>query len=1261
MTRRRPRFRKAAGHEKAFALVATITLMVLVALVCIGLLGLSTISLRGANANAAQAIAQSNARLSLMLAINDLQKYTGPDQRVTANAEIAVPNASGKPNMKWTGVWSTTTVGDVSKPMVGGNADLSPATGFSAPNADYFTDRRNLDPNLQSKKWKSKLRLAWLVSGNPSAEADPTGGGSTPHVTLVERSAGLTDASAADPTSSRISAPLVKVDGPNNRGGYAYWVGDESQKARIDEGTPYEQGGSPKQPDPANPNDGGFNNLAGAFGPDFTHVKAGTAVPYAPITAMSRDARARILSGGTLALAANNQTDTPKNFHDITTDSLSVLCDIREGGLKKDLTSYLETTGDVPSDSAVLPSRSVNGAPVNPGLLAKQPILTGPKFRQMGPNFSQMRNWSALRTKLETAGSVSSILPQYPPSVRMTGTPILPQDYVTDMAQGAQAIHPVMTSYMMLMDFSRDDGRAGGRALRTHIYPRITLWNPYNVTLKGQRYLIAGRGFPLFTSLQFGGKGAKSIPGDPNSGQWCAANYNYHGYFYYVTDPIDFAPGECLVFVPDVTKSGGTKLASNSVRYDPLDLSKNVLSATQVPGKGATNFFFPSGMQIDDTVPLDQIIPYGSYGNYTSWGDMSACCLKKTADPTSTIARTDVFTKPENETLQWINVCVSGGNSKNYFAHASGKNLSPGLKTYESNDDRVPPQGWAQEERQVYFSDEKPASTFAHNNIRASMVHRSPFCNTGAYYDMTPGGYRDWYYPSINFQTPTMTVPYLKGYDGAFKLRGSPFANPGTFSGVLSYPMFDLPLPNQPLMSLANLQHAQFGYQTWQPSFVLGHSICDIRSSRDASVYVGYYNNPLRWEPPFGNHDQQGRWYEMLQMDLDATRKQELNQYDSAFMVNQNLWDRYFLSSIPYTNAGNVSWDPTNGTPLPNSHLVLNPYRSGTDDHMKNKIGTSATKTPFDHSAYYLMNKGAFNINSTSVEAWRAFFSTLNTIKRPSGPGGGGAVLAVFSRMMMPPSNQTPTQIINDNGAWNGMKALTPSEIDTLSQKMVEAVKERGPFLGLADFVNRRLGVSSYTAWDSKDPTLMGALQSAIEQASNETNTLNNKLANPTSADGVTNPKPGLRGTLPNTDSNSNKIGGASDPNCFYKWKQYGVGAVLNQADFLQVLAPSMTARGDTFRVRGYGEARDAAGKITARAWCEAVVQRTPDYIVSTDISQPSDAGRNNPMEPVTVRSTTGNTWSANDQGTGCLLPVNQRFGRKMVISKFRWLNAEEI
>lgn len=75
-------------RHSGFTLVVTLALMILLTVIAVGLLTLSSIALRSSGQGEAAAIARSNARMALMLAIGDLQKLTGPDQRVTAPASI---------------------------------------------------------------------------------------------------------------------------------------------------------------------------------------------------------------------------------------------------------------------------------------------------------------------------------------------------------------------------------------------------------------------------------------------------------------------------------------------------------------------------------------------------------------------------------------------------------------------------------------------------------------------------------------------------------------------------------------------------------------------------------------------------------------------------------------------------------------------------------------------------------------------------------------------------------------------------------------------------------------------------------------------------------------------------------------------------------------------------------------------------------------------------------------------------------------------
>jgi hypothetical protein len=92
---------------------------------------------------------------------------------------------------------------------------------------------------------------------------------------------------------------------------------------------------------------------------------------------------------------------------------------------------------------------------------------------------------------------------------------------------------------------------------------------------------------------------------------------------------------------------------------------------------------------------------------------------------------------------------------------------------------------------------------------------------------------------------------------------------------------------------------------------------------------------------------------------------------------------------------------------------------------------------------------------------------------------------------------------------------------------------------------------------------------------------------------------------------------------------------MLTQGDLLTGLAPVITARGDTFTIRAYGEARNTSGTaIEARAWCEVTVQRVPDYLDRTD-------------KPSALQAE--------------LTEVNRKFGRRLIITSFRWMNSSEI
>jgi hypothetical protein len=105
-------------------------------------------------------------------------------------------------------------------------------------------------------------------------------------------------------------------------------------------------------------------------------------------------------------------------------------------------------------------------------------------------------------------------------------------------------------------------------------------------------------------------------------------------------------------------------------------------------------------------------------------------------------------------------------------------------------------------------------------------------------------------------------------------------------------------------------------------------------------------------------------------------------------------------------------------------------------------------------------------------------------------------------------------------------------------------------------------------------------------------------------------------------------------PDAAAGYSGYGLPGWTRQADILRPLAPVLSARDDTFTIRAYGDARDAGGRILSRAFCEAVVRRTRDFLDPAEAAETSSA-------PARA--------------------LNQRFGRRFEVIAFRWLAPGEV
>jgi hypothetical protein len=197
----------------------------------------------------------------------------------------------------------------------------------------------------------------------------------------------------------------------------------------------------------------------------------------------------------------------------------------------------------------------------------------------------------------------------------------------------------------------------------------------------------------------------------------------------------------------------------------------------------------------------------------------------------------------------------------------------------------------------------------------------------------------------------------------------------------------------------------------------------------------------------------------------------------------------------------------------------------------------------------YLLNGASFNVNSASPGAWKILLRTLPYDERT-----GKYYLERF------PGHRLL------KGAFQKVPQLDGDELDRLAEAIVDEVRRRGPFASLSQFINRKLGEAA----DSD--TLCGAIQGAIART--------NSCQHPIIASDDTRQRDWFDREAAAGDANGEC---PSD---------------LTQADLLHYFGNLFTVRGDTFLIRGYGEA--IVSGATASRICEALVRRLPDGTLET-------------------------------------------------------------
>lgn len=1127
-------------------MVIALSVMAFILLLVLSLSTLVRVEIGASQNTISRLKAQQNALLGLYIAIGELQLTAGPDQRITAQADILPGSDLSKKH--FTGVWSSAP-GSLSSPM-----------------------------QWLASDWdESQLNYASQVSPSIS---DPTA--TTPTIKLVGTgSAGLT---ADSEDIIRVSLENTQIVEPRGEiGSYAWWVSDENTKSSI----------RPLMP----PSTGGLTedryrkvlSLGSKDAADLAVLPAFTLDTVEPA-----DLR-KALDRSEMELVGYNTSGIEEHFHDFTVAAYGVPTNARDGGLKKDLSLAFELT-DTDFNSSEFAAGGANPVPVLNTSIKAQPIFYDSNGGR-GPSWHLLRDYYTIYQRMQNPLTdpvfpAQHFLPNhdelgFPTSLigngwrelaamrfenpavwdaGSSGDPLLSNslpyliraNYAPYMQRWIQSLGLLFRS-VSTPPAGRDPNYNYVRPI-PYVNPAAVFHNPYNVSVEhhGLMSVINHVRFNLMIQSLVDGVNYNSQTGGNVS-------------MFKVEGGV-MAPGESKVYFGLEEDESGFSEAGTPLAEDFF----------QVAGFSSTMF----GTPIDD--------------------------IRIAVDPNGGGANVEVDFAPFNSQLP-----NASQRWPVWQFHSIGSEAKPVLASFDRNSFATNLYNYAgyQEDTSILqplhgdwldnpgtftpnsYNDPNRETTFANTNLHVDGSEDAPIPYVTVDDYLKPADAR-LAYPLLALSNPFAPI---KGSTNLLNGEGYPVYAPSwqmsiskatlttgqaviesqnnglnaywgssnTASGQLR--ASPLVLPVIPPTSIGQLQSANLATLGTMPALAVGNSFATPYLQRDQIVGT------------FANYKGSQRLY-----------------HDLSYHLNDVLWDNYYFSSysVPYNiNADNfdpvstppglsfdAAFDPdfSNATlvtgSLPNPRMKLLLGDSEDLNTVKAKIFNDNGRVLPDgveRSAENLLVEGAFNVNSTSVEAWAAVLAAGrgNSVHRSlsSTPDTLSVSDTALSRSALPSQGAFDGDTASDE-AWSGYRTLSDTQIRTLAQSIVDEskarVQNRGfPFTSLSEFVNRQLS--------NDDFGLAGLLQAAIDRSN-----LNSDFET-ASADFSSFPHP----------TNITKASGN-------RAVAMGAAAHINQADILQGIGSFVQVRSDTFRVRSYGDVRNPiTGKVISQVWCEAVVQRIPSPV----------------------------------------------------------------
>jgi hypothetical protein len=1146
---------KTVRVRRGFALIVTLSLMILLTVISVGLLSLSSISLRNSAQGEAMQIARNNARLALMLALGDLQKSLGPDARMSARAETLAKD----PRIG-------TTV----------SANTPKAWWLGASHSDGTTPV-NGEPD-EPVKWLISGLKDGLLSSELREPVDMIKGGSLD----------LTQFTGGEP----IQAGRVAVKNATGivTGNCAYFVDDEGMKAQL----------AASHPEVRNDSE---LNLAGGILPGtfpISQLRNLTGSGTGDIALIQQ-----LGSAKDLELIGVSKDVSKEKFFAYTTRSKGVLSDSRSGGLKKDLTIAFETP-------AVFDKVFPKGDPTKFIVISSDKLSQADELRKNGYiNWGIFRDYYNLKKHIQNQGGVPYLEPSLFANTGFSKplTPTNPPFYT-----GSLGPHQMLgTGNHLGMPYSGSypsqapvKGRKFTNYQSNPIFPlMLEMWEKAWLGTTVKKDNMSGEFGPLLPNqLQ-------------TNVQVFTSHYNpYNIGIYMMGDGVDRGP-RVVKFpqvIMDVRDGNGTIFgkADNKGILQPMTRDEMAAMLPKLSAHVGKAMVLEPGHS--HVLGFGQNRTKGKSSDNNVYVDTVKDIVTKSAFDTRTL-RTPAMSGSYSVVTEFAMREAAFGHGVDFSTPDTGYDpeLCQVFYSFLAKEAVDPFDATPEKRPGKIFKDSLSRSEMTTNN--ASVVQISLRTTNETYQGLRPlvdANIRaQWNNPRWDSK---LGLPGLAAYTYKYSddttnpapkqlelkpatdgVRGFSYWGGGRQAGDGFDRVILFDVPRRDLLSIGQLQHAAAGRFSYEPTYVVGNSYANPRIPLDD------------WkESSNDTFSTSARGLEQWKISSN------FNLYDASYLVNETLWDSYTFTTIPQA-ADNFGGDDVKASDipmllgrtkhLPNPRYV--PYEPQGSNFTMEKLqeAGSATEGSFFHNAGHLLVDGSFNVNSTCVDAWEAFLTgTLDLPVRKLNEMGAVTGFEKttgvrYPRAATPTGKGMKTASLDEN-YWTGFRELTEKEVKSLATEIVAEIKERGPFLTLGAFVNRSL--------KDDETGKSGALQAALDKSVNKD--LDSSFQSP--ADSATVP------TLPG-DANQGS----------------GFPGQLLQGDVLQALGPYMTVHSDTFTIRAYGEAKNG-NTVTAKAYCEAVVQRLPD--------------------PLRTGTSTGS-------GLSELVLPTSAFGRKFSIVSFRWLHEAEV